>query len=122
MLQHPTLVVDDDRLVRESLCEVLDDLGCAATAAPGGMQAIRLLKEHSYDLMVSDVDMPDISGFELLRRLDAQHRRPASVILMSARAEPELMQAAKAAGAATLMSKPVAMGEFTHLVRVLLNF
>lgn len=116
------MVVDDDRLVRESLCELLDDLGCTSIPAGDGHQALSYLQGQWCDLIVSDVDMPDISGFEFLARLQRQcaPRRHPPLIFLSARADDMLRNAAQAAGAAQLFAKPLPIQEFSSAVRALL--
>lgn len=114
------LVVDDDRLLRESLGEVLSDLGCDGDDASDGDQALKLFAQRTYDLVVSDVDMPDMSGFELLSRLQLQAWQPP-LIFLSARADRQLGNAAQSAGASFLFPKPVPLAAFTALVRELLH-
>ena len=120
MSSHSVIVVDDDRLVRESLCEVLGDLGCSVRDADGGLAALASIAREATDMVISDVDMPDISGFELLARLPGI-RCTAPVILISARADAGLTASARAAGAAELLAKPVDIEPFTTLVSALLT-
>lgn len=119
MVTNSVIVVDDDRLVRESLCEVLSDLGCVVRDAAGGLSAFESISRETVDMVVSDVDMPDISGFELLARL--RHIAFAKpVVLMSARADDGLRLQARDSGAAELLAKPVRLGPFAELVHHLL--
>ncbi|TVR40117.1 MAG: response regulator [Planctomycetota bacterium] len=118
------LVVDDDRLLRESLIELLDDLGCHSLDAANGDSALALFDLHACDLVISDVDMPDMSGFELLARLRLPQRQRAQttpLIFLSARADDQLSRAAHAAGAVGLFPKPVPVAGFTSALRGLLN-
>jgi len=119
MSSRSILVVDDDRMTRESICEIFGDLGCDVSQASGGLQAMEALRNHRRDLLVSDVDMPDISGFELLARLQDAHIT-CPTVLLSARADARLTEAAKAAGAAELFAKPVKLAPFTTFVMALL--
>src|SRR3954468_6343720 len=93
-MRHRTiLIADDDRLVRESLHDALADLGCDIAEAGNGTDAIAVLRRMQCDLLLSDVDMPDMTGFQLLSWVcdsahagsGQLHRRPP-VVLMSARA------------------------------------
>lgn len=114
-LRH-ILIADDDRNLRESLCEVLTDIGWQATPAACGSEAIKQLELHAYDLLLSDVDMPDMTGFQLLAwARDHHHAEPT--VLMSARADQQLNQAALKAGALSLLPKPVHLGELSLLVQ-----
>jgi CheY-like chemotaxis protein len=71
MVVHSVLIVDDDQLVRESLAEVTADLGCEPRCAGCGGEALTQLRRQSCGLLVSDVDMPDLSGFALVDRVHA---------------------------------------------------
>ncbi|MBA3709533.1 MAG: response regulator [Planctomycetes bacterium] len=113
------VVADDDRLLRESLCDALSDLGCNARAAGNGSQAIEFLSGSPCDLLLSDVDMPDMSGFQLLSWVSQHH--PLPMILMSARADESLSRAARSAGAITLLSKPVEITSITSLFHSLFD-
>jgi len=120
MEAHSILVVDDDRWTRESLGEILDDLGYRVAMAERGVPALELLRERSSDLVLSDVDMPDISGFELLSRM-RQERIGAPMVLISARSDASLGRAARQAGAAGMLPKPVQVDSLTTLVSRLLD-
>ncbi|MFW5830322.1 MAG: response regulator [Planctomycetota bacterium] len=115
---HAILVVDDDRLVRESLCEMLGDLDQRVEAAANGDVALRYLQANSYELVFSDIDMPSISGFELIERMRVLQYRP-QVVLMSARSDERLQAAAERAGALALLGKPVGMHQLTGMLNSL---
>ena len=109
------LIADDDRNLRDSLCEVLSAAGWLPVAAGCGSQAIALMERSPFDLLLSDVDMPDMTGFQLLAwAREHHHAEPA--VLMSARANHDLSCAAARAGAITLLPKPVRIHEITALV------
>ena len=120
MVSHSVLVVDDDKLIRESLCELLGDLGCRVTGADRGLRAIEFLRQSRRDLLVSDVDMPDISGFELLSRLRREELL-CPTVLISARADEGMAEAARDAGAMGLFPKPVALPRFRHFISAMLT-
>lgn len=105
-MTRTVLVADDDSLTRESLCDLLADLGCQPKSAADGGKAIEILDRETCDLVLSDVDMPDMTGFALLGWIRAHGQQPA--VLMSARADEKLDQAAQRAGALALWAKPVA--------------
>ncbi|HWP67257.1 MAG TPA: response regulator [Candidatus Limnocylindria bacterium] len=77
------LVVDDDLGVCLSLRDLLTQAGCVVTVATGGREALVRLAEGSYDLLLSDVVMPDLDGHALF--LEARRRHPdLPVVLMTA--------------------------------------
>ena len=112
------IVADDDRLVRETLCDLLEPFGFAARQAADGASAIRELGRGRCDLLLSDVDMPDMTGFQVLDWARAHPPAPPTV-LMSARADADLGRAARDAGAITLLAKPVEITVLAGLVRTL---
>src|SRR5215831_18129435 len=67
------LVVEDDKLLSEGLVSVLSRAGHAVDYTASGKYADTLLAQESYDLLVLDVGLPDIDGFEVLRRVRARH-------------------------------------------------
>lgn len=112
-MSHRILVADDDRLVRESLCEMLDAFGAVASA-DCGQAAMAAMRRQRVDLLVSDVDMPDLTGFQLLDWVRSQPPPPpaGAVLLLSARADDALAHRAMASGAVAMLSKPFAMERF----------
>lgn len=63
------LLVDDDELVRQSLSMLLSHEGFRVAAARGGQEALELARQQSFDLVISDIRMPDMDGFEVVRQL-----------------------------------------------------
>jgi signal transduction histidine kinase/ActR/RegA family two-component response regulator len=109
------LVVDDDENVREPLCAWLERAGYAADGAPDAEEALRRARDGSYDLVISDVGLPGMSGIELCRRLTSA--RPGSrVILMSGWAETLDPSGAARAGALDLLPKPFALQQVSEMI------
>lgn len=78
------LVVEDDSLLARGLTRVLTRAGHAVDKAETGVQADKTLRAASYDLVVLDIGLPDIDGFEVLRRLHLRHGA-AKVLVLTAR-------------------------------------
>ncbi|MGH7859184.1 MAG: response regulator [Candidatus Binatia bacterium] len=77
------LVVDDDLGVCSSLRDVLKEEHCEVYTAKGGLEALRVFQEHPVDVVLSDVVMPDMDGYDLYMEL--KERSPATpVVLMTA--------------------------------------
>jgi CheY-like chemotaxis protein len=68
-MMEKILVVDDERSMRELLELVLKREGYAAQTAENGMRALELVRQNVFDLIISDVKMPDINGIDLLERV-----------------------------------------------------
>jgi two-component system OmpR family response regulator len=72
------LVVDDEPTVRELLCAALRHAGFTVAAAGTGQEALDRAREVSPDLVLLDVMLPDLDGFEVIRRLRERRHHPAS--------------------------------------------
>jgi YesN/AraC family two-component response regulator len=65
-LPYTVLVAEDDPLVLEVVASALDMAGYTVLTAPNGYEALRILEERRVDLMLTDVRMPELNGFELV--------------------------------------------------------
>ena len=63
------LVVEDEKNIRDVLYEFLTTEGYSVTMADDGMKALRKLRESTYDLMITDIFMPNLGGRELIDRV-----------------------------------------------------
>lgn len=75
------LIVDDEDYVRDLIRDTLKTRGYETGFAENGPAALEALERESYDLVISDVVMPDMEGFELLKRMKKAHPRLKVVIL-----------------------------------------
>ena len=66
-------MVEDDPRVRSATIDALEDLNYEPVACSSGAEAIKLFEEQEFDLVVSDVIMPEMTGPELIRHLKATH-------------------------------------------------
>jgi DNA-binding NtrC family response regulator len=100
------LVVDDDRDACEAISGLLDQSGYAVEAAADPAHALARLDQVRPDLVVSDLQMPGMSGLELIRRIQA--RQPGvPVILVTGAETRDLCTGAKQYGAVDCLTKPV---------------
>jgi CheY-like chemotaxis protein len=76
------LVVDDDENIRNVLSEMLDFLGHRVASAPDGAEAFNLLDRSGYDLVITDLGMPGVSGWEVARRVKEKNSQ-TPVMLVS---------------------------------------
>ena len=114
------LVVEDDALLASGLARVLEHWGHAVDRAATGAHADSLLQRASYELVVLDVGLPDIDGFEVLRRM-RQRRLPTNVLVLTARDAVEDRVHGLDLGADDYLTKPFAIAEFEARVRALLR-
>jgi len=112
------LVVDDEKMISKVVGRGLIAAGCDVTYAANGEEALSRLREALPDLVISDVNMPRMNGFELLTRIRSQSTTKAlPVILLSARGETEDVVAGMGLGADDYVIKPFAMAELLARVR-----
>jgi two-component system, NtrC family, response regulator HydG len=110
------LIVDDDPTVRESLAEALCDDGYEVRCADDGTRAVLALNGYTPDVVLADVRMPEMGGFELLRLL--QERAPAvDVIVMTAFDDMPTIVAAMREGARDFLVKPLDLHELRRVLR-----
>ncbi len=109
------LVVDDKDSMRNMLTETLTDVGYRVDSAPDGLKAIELVKNKSYDVVVTDLRMPDISGLEVLSEAKNADL-DTSVIVMTAYGTIEDAVEAMKKGAYDFLTKPFDTDHLTYLV------
>ena len=115
------LVVDDVPDMREIIVQVLESSGYSCTTAKDGVEALEALKKSSFDLIVSDWMMPNISGPELITRLrERETVRQTPVILLTAKSDDTSRFQAFDTGADGFLGKPFKPEELIALVRNLL--
>ncbi len=117
------LLVDDEESIRKMVRVVLDEEGYAFTEAMSGAEALVFMKNQSFDLIITDVVMPDCDGIELVMTV-RKEQPEIKVIVMSGggriRANHYLKLAEKL-GAARVFEKPFDIAEFREAVVELLT-
>ncbi len=117
---HKILIVDDEKIVRESLLHWFEEDGLDADIAGSGEQALKLFEKGKYDLVLTDMKMPGIGGLELLQKIKKADEN-CDVILITAYASvPTAIKALKE-GAYDYVTKPVDPDELAHLVNKALD-
>lgn len=112
------LIVDDDVQLGRKICAALIETGDDATVTHDGESALDLADATSFDLVVLDVGLPGINGFEVLQRLRAQHGA-TRVLMLTVRAEVKDRVTGLQLGADDYLPKPFAMSELVARVRAL---
>ena len=111
-------MVDDEPLMRKLIGRHLTAAACTVTYAANGDEALDRLHEALPDLVISDVNMPGIDGFELLKRIRSEPGTQAlPVILITARGDTEDVVAGLGLGADDYLVKPFAQRELLARVR-----
>jgi DNA-binding response OmpR family regulator len=103
--KNSILIVDDEQEVRNLLRILLDDEGYETATAKDGAEALRLLQERPYDVLLLDIKMPGASGFDVLRFVRERH--PGTrVIMLTAFAELANAMESRFLGADDFIGKP----------------
>ncbi len=114
------LVAEDDASVARFLKQTLDEAGFAALSVGDGPRALALAQTRAYDLILLDVMLPGLDGFEVCRRLRAA-RVTTPILLVTARDTLEDKIAGLDSGADDYIVKPFQIGELLARVRALLR-
>jgi len=116
------LVVDDEPDVRMILNALLAQNGYSVTEARDGREALDLLRENRFDLMILDLMMPRLTGEEVMEQLGHQDRlKEMPVIILTAKSQPKEVQQGYEKGAAFYVVKPFTNSTIRELVRYLLG-
>ncbi|MEW6717942.1 MAG: response regulator [Chloroflexota bacterium] len=102
------LIVDDDPDTLSLLSLTLRSSGYEVTKAISGASAIAFIENNDYDLIILDLMMPEISGFDVLRALRVRKREMPAVILLTAKDTLEDQLTARQLGVVDYVTKPVA--------------
>ena len=116
MSEGSILIVDDDFLIRESLAELLRLDGYDVDAAQGGHEALNKLAAHTYDLIFTDINMPEVTGFDILREVNLKYPE-TRVCLITGFGEIQTAVQAIKQGAYDYVQKPLVDDDIKMIVR-----
>ncbi|MGE3543687.1 MAG: response regulator, partial [Kofleriaceae bacterium] len=108
VLAGRALVVDDSRAIREAMTSMLGREGWIVDVAEDGARALHMTGQIKYDLVVTDLEMPELDGFELITRLRSDQRfKQTAIVIITSRASPEHRRRAKELDVRALVAKPI---------------
>lgn len=119
--RRTVLVVDDEPTISEVVARYLERAGYATATAGDGIEALRLAGECDPDLVVLDLMLPELNGFEVLRRLQADGEERTPVILLTAKGEHDDKLAGLRRGADDYIVKPFSPSELVARVDAVLR-
>jgi len=114
------LVVDDQESMRVLLQDMLEEIGYEVSLAEGGMQALKMLEESQFDLVLSDLNMPEMDGSVLLKEIKARYPGLPVVIITgygTFHTEKRLMRE----GADGYISKPCTLAKIDRVLSSILT-
>ncbi|WP_376790076.1 response regulator transcription factor [Thermoflexus sp.] len=116
------LIAEDERDIRELIVFTLEFGGFQVIAATNGQEAVELARQHRPDLIILDVRMPRMTGYEACRILKSQEEtRTIPVVFLSAKGQEAEIRQGMEAGADAYILKPFAPDELIQQVQALLN-
>lgn len=114
------LVADDEPLVRRSLCEFLTISGYTVSSASNGREALGLFKNHTADIVITDIKMPEMDGIELLKQIKTISPN-IPIILITGYASIENAVEAMKEGAYDYITKPIIDSEIKIIIERLIK-
>ena len=112
------LLVDDDPAIRRMLARILADEGYNVSPAANGPEALELASRAGVDLILLDLNMPGLDGWETYEKLNSK-KPPPPVIVITAR--PNQHFTAQAAGIGALLEKPLDLQKLLTAIRDLVD-
>ena len=118
--RYRVLVVEDEAMIRQLTMRALAKEGFACDSAIDGDEAIKMVESHKYDLVVTDLCMPNTHGHALGVRILQMEDRP-SIVVLTGVTEPRLAKDLISRGVDDVMFKPIPYATFAAKVKALVN-
>jgi len=116
------LVVDDDENILNLEKTILEQKGFDVTSAAGGAQALKLLAERGFDLILLDVMMPEVDGFTVCRKIKEDTRlKDIPVIFLTAKGGGDALAEGFESGAVMYINKPFTANKLLTIVNTMLE-
>jgi len=115
------LVVDDEEILCMLIRETLEDLELDIDEAEDGEEALKKMMESSYDLMILDYMMPNLTGIEVIELLPQEIKMSMPILMLTAKSQESDRQKVFDLGADYFMSKPFSPIKLMNLVEDILN-
>lgn len=116
------LAVDDDENILNLERTILEQKGFLVTGARGGAEALKLLAEETFDLVLLDVMMPEVDGFTVCRKIKEDARlKDTPVIFLTAKGGGEALAEGFESGAIMYINKPFTANKLLTIVNTMLD-
>lgn len=115
-LSARVLWVDDDDLIREAGRDMLEILGYQADIAASGEEALQLLEKNRYDLIISDVGMPHMSGWQLAEQITEKYKG-SNIALLTGWGADVTDEEREKYGVGHMLGKPIGIEQLENLIR-----
>ncbi|MNO59365.1 Alkaline phosphatase synthesis transcriptional regulatory protein PhoP [compost metagenome] len=116
------MVVDDEEVLRMLIVDTLEDLeNVEILTAENGLEALTKLSTEHFDLVILDYMMPEMTGIEVLAKLDEAKKKSTAILMLTAKAQDVDRLRAVEAGARYFMPKPFSPMELLQIVEGILS-
>lgn len=116
------LIIDDDQALQNLVVMMLGRVGLQAWVADTAIEGMEIMRTEDFGLLILDLMLPDMDGFEVLERLRKEPRyEKMPILILSARAETEAISRGFELGADGYLTKPYLPNSLTERVRTLLT-
>jgi DNA-binding NtrC family response regulator len=110
------LLIDDEQDICRSLSDFIQKLGHQVTCASNAADGLRAYHAHEFDLIITDIRMPEMDGLEFLRRVKTTERSPADVIVITGHGDMDSAIRALKYGAYDYLQKPINVRELAIVI------
>ena len=116
------LIIDDSPSVLAILEDMLRDLGYEVVAANNGQEGLSRVEETKFDLIITDLTMPVMDGFDFVQRAkQLPNCKFVPIVMLSSQEDEAMIAAAKKAGISTFLRKPIKENQLKTILQVVLG-
>ncbi|WP_455382457.1 response regulator [Salinispira pacifica] len=116
------LIADDSAAIRQSVSFILEQEGYTVVQAADGAEALSKVKQDSFNMIVTDVNMPEMDGIELVRQVrTVESYKFVPIVVLTTESQASKMDEGKAAGATGWIVKPFDSDKLLAVVKKLLG-
>ncbi len=116
------LIVDDSASIRQLVTFALNDAGYEVVAAVSGEQAVSLLSGNRFDMVITDLNMPEMDGIELIKKIrGTADCKFIPIIMLTTEAQDDMKRQGKDAGASGWIVKPFSPEQLLNVVKKFLK-
>lgn len=119
--RRPVLLIDDEAGIGSMLSVYLQRSGLALTWAGSGEEGLRLMEEEAFDLVLLDLILPEMSGLEVLDRINTKQPAPPVIVISGFGDGDQTAAEALQMGAAAVIAKPFDLAALDQAIHRLLN-
>lgn len=115
------LIIEDNEISMKLFADLLITKGYVVSKSYDGEEGYELLKENKFDLLLLDIQLPKMSGFELLERAEKEGLKLPKTVIVSAFATPDEINRAKFYNIKNYITKPIDVMKFIVMIDTLLE-